>query len=46
MLLVIKSICNGNPVGGNPPRKAEELTGMLGLKLEGSLVSAVDAKLV
>lgn len=41
-LLVIKSIGRGKPVGANPPRKAEEVTGMLGLKLEGSLVSALD----
>lgn len=31
-------------MGGKPPRKADEVTGTLGLKLDGSLVSAVDVK--
>lgn len=30
----------GNPVGGSPPRKADEETGTLDLKLDVSLVSA------
>lgn len=31
-------------MGGRPPRKADEVTGTLGLKLEDSLVSALDDK--
>lgn len=31
-------------MGGNPPKKAADETGMLGLKLEDSLVSALDDK--
>lgn len=41
-LLVIRSIGKGNPLWCNPPRKADEDTGTLGLKLECSLVSALD----
>lgn len=39
-------MCKGKPVGGKPPRKADDVTGTLGLKLEGSLVSALDDRLV
>lgn len=39
-LLVIRSMGRGNPVGGSPPRKADEETGTLDLKLDVSLVSA------